>query len=154
MELKRFTEWLRTVEGFGKAVIAVTGIPASVWVAVTDALDPVLVKQFGLPPWSSRVGVVVIIAALGMVIWRSYSRFARASRVEQPDAFTLHPTDPTSLIGRTTDLEKLNNTVKQNRVVLLDGDSGCGKSALVSAGLVHLLQQSEGLLPLDNPGLG
>src|SRR5262249_7752236 len=40
----------------------------------------------------------------------------------------------------------LVNAVKRHRLVLLDGESGCGKSALVTAGLVPRLQQPNELL--------
>jgi flagellin-specific chaperone FliS len=82
------------------------------------------------------------------MLWRSYRRFAIASRLEQPDAFTLRPTGPSSLIDRIEDLERLLNCVKRNRLVLLDGESGCGKSALVGAGLVPQLQTAGSLLPV------
>jgi hypothetical protein len=129
-------------------VVAILGVPASIWVATTKALDPVIVEYFNLPTWMSHAGAVLIIAALGLPLWRSFRRFAQASRLERPDAFTLRPSDPASLIGRTEDLARLIKSVKHNRLVLLDGESGCGKSALVSAGLLHLMQASDGLLPL------
>ena len=144
MDLKRVTEWLATAEGFGKAVVAFLGLPALIWAAVTKVLDPI-----GLPRWATFACAALIVSAIGLLLWRSFRRFDRASRLEQPDAFTLHPTGPASLIGRTEDLGKLLNSVKHNRLVLLDGESGCGKSALVIAGLIPQLQQEPGgLLPV------
>ena len=143
MDLKRITEWLLTANGMGTAVVALLGILASIWGVVTRELG-----SLGLPVLVSRAGAFLIIVALGWMLWRSFRRFAQASRLEYPDAFTLRPTDPASLIGRNEDLERLIKAVKYNRLVLLDGESGCGKSALVSAGLVPQLQPSDGLLPL------
>ena len=80
--------------------------------------------------------------------WHDYRRYARQSRLEQPDKFTLIATTPESLIDRVGDLERLLNAVMQNRIVLLDGEFGCGKSALVAAGLVPRLRSSDGLLPI------
>src|SRR3954454_17131030 len=79
--------------------------------------------------------VVAIVVALALYFWRSYRRYTRQSKLEQPDKFTLVATTPESLIGRTDDLERLLRVVAQNRIVLLDGESGCGKSALVASGL-------------------
>jgi Novel STAND NTPase 1 len=146
MDLKRLTEWITTAEGLGKAVIALVGVPAAMWLAFTKAFEPLV--ALGLPAWVSSGATILIIAAFGFLLWRSFRRFAQASRLEQPDSFTLHPTGPASLIGRTDDLARLLNSVKRNRLVLLDGDSGCGKSALVSAGLVPQLNQPDGWLTL------
>ena len=147
MDLKRLTEWLSTAEGFLKAVAAVAAVLTSIWAVVTKVLDPV-VTPLNLPAWGSPAGAVLISAAFGLLLWRSFRRFAQASRLEQPDAFTLRPTGPETLIGRTEELAKLLSCVKRSRLVLLDGESGCGKSALVSAGLVPKLQPTDGLLPV------
>ena len=147
MDAKRLIEWLSTAEGLGRAVVAFLAVPAAVWAAVTNNLSPIA-QQLGLPPTTSIVLAALIVGWLGLVLWRSYRRFAIASRIERPDAFVLRPTGPESLIDRVEDLERLLNCVKRNRLVLLDGESGCGKSALISAGLVPLLQKSDNLLPV------
>ena len=147
MDLKRLTEWLGTAEGLVKAVLALGAVFATVWAAVTKVLDPA-VTALGLSPRWSLAATSVVIAAFVWLLWRSFRRFARASRLERPDAFTLRPTGPETLIGRADDLQRLHNAVRHNRLVLLDGESGCGKSALVSAGLVPQLQQDNGLLPV------
>lgn len=144
MDLKRLTEWLATAEGFVKSALAFFGLPALVWAAAAKVLDPL-----ALPRWVTVVASVVVTALLAWLLWRSYRRFAVASRLEEFDAFTLRPTSPSSLIGRGDDLDKLLRSVRQYRVVLLDGESGCGKSALVFAGLIpELEQQPDGLLPV------
>jgi energy-coupling factor transporter ATP-binding protein EcfA2 len=46
-------------------------------------------------------------------------------------------------------VKALLSLVKRHRIVLLDGESGCGKSALISAGLVPALRaEADGLLPI------
>jgi hypothetical protein len=147
MSPKRLIEWLGTVEGTGKTVAAVVGVPAVIWAAATKFFDPV-VAFFGLPHWTSTAGTAFVVAAFGLLLWWSLRNFSQASRVEQPDAFTLHPTTPASLIGRSDELTRLLSSVKRNQLVLLDGESGCGKSALVGVGLVPELNRSDDLLPL------
>lgn len=143
MDPKRLTEWLGTAEGLAKAAVAFIGVPGVLWVGTRDAL------AFLSPnAWVSRGVAMALVVAVGSLLWRSFRRFAEASRVERPDAFTLRPQGPESLIGRTEDLDQLVKTVKRNRLTLLDGESGCGKSALVSAGLIPVLQRSDGLLPV------
>jgi flagellin-specific chaperone FliS len=118
------------------------------WATASDALRRFF-EFFGLSSvWWSRGVCALFIGLLGVLLWRSFRRFAQASRLEQPDAFTLNPTDAKSLIGRAEDSAKLVNSVRQHRLVLLDGESGCGKSALISAGLVPLLKQIDSLLPV------
>ena len=92
--------------------------------------------------------LIVVVVALAWYCWHDFRRYARQSRLEQPDKFKFVATVPESLVGRVDDLERLLRVVTQNRIVLLDGESGCGKSALVAAGLVPRLQGADGLLPI------
>ena len=133
MNSKRVREWLGTANGLVKAVVALVGVLATIFAATTKAFDPV-VDVLMAPSWASPAVVVILIALLGLWLGRSFRRFAQASRLERPDAFRLSPTNPASLIGRDEELVRLITCVKHKRLVLMDGESGCGKSALVSAG--------------------
>lgn len=144
MDAKRLTEWLTTAEGLGKSVVACLGIPALVWAAVSKMLTPL-----GLPTWTTYASAGAVVVVILLFLLASFLRFAKASRLERPDAFQLRPNDPGSLIGRGEDLAKIHLSVKHHRLVLLDGESGCGKSALVFAGLIPVLQaETGGLLPV------
>ena len=121
MDLKRVTEWLVTSEGAGKAIAATISVPAAIWAATTKALDPV-VKYLGLPAWVSFAGAFLVVAAFVWLLWRSFRRFVRASRLERPDAFTLRPTSPVTLIGRSEDLASLLTCVRRYRLVLQAGE--------------------------------
>lgn len=148
MDPKRFTEWLGTLEGVAKTATTCIAVLATLSDKVNHWLLDVL-KLLGIrSPWAAPVVNLLIVVACVLLLWRSFRRFNRASRLEQPDAFTLHPTTPATLIGRDADLSKLLNSVKQHRLVLLDGESGCGKSALIQAGLIPLLKEEGGLLPV------
>ncbi|SAL82047.1 hypothetical protein AWB68_06364 [Caballeronia choica] len=148
MDLKRLTEWLKTGEGIVQTIVAFVGVPASIWAVLTKTLHPVA-ADLHLRPWMETGIAGIFVIGLLLIIWRGFRRFAKASRLEQPDAFILRPTGPETLIGRTEDLKKLIAAVNQNRLVLLDGESGCGKSALINAGLVPTLNQKLGLLPVE-----
>ncbi|MEM5316527.1 hypothetical protein [Paraburkholderia sp. JHI869] len=143
MDLKRLAEWLTTADGLGTKLVALVGVPAGVWAAVQTALVPFL------PASAAKAIAGAAILFFFWILWRGFQRFARASRLENPDAFTLRPSGPETLVGRKTDLESLLRSVKQYRLVLMDGESGCGKSAIVTAGLVPSLKGSEGLLPCE-----
>lgn len=147
MDAKRLTEWFASSEGLSKSVAGLLTAVLAVWAAYDKAIAT-FVEPLGIPSWIPKVGAALVIALLLWVLIRSFRSFARASRLERPDAFSLKPTGPDTLIGRADDLATLVTTVKQNRVVLLDGESGCGKSALVSAGLVPVLKDGAVLLPV------
>jgi energy-coupling factor transporter ATP-binding protein EcfA2 len=135
------------MDGLSKSVLALFGLPASIYAGTTKFFDSA-VTRFGWYPEVSIVAPALIVLAIVLLLLLSFRRFYRSSRLEQPNAFTLRPTDPGSLYGREQDLDGLLKTVKNNRLVLLDGESGCGKSALVSAGLIPSLQSQNGLLPV------
>lgn len=148
VDFKRVKEWFETVQGIVTAAATAFGVFTLVWATATKALDAFIVKTLGLPAWTAQGAIILAGLALVGSVWRSFRGFARASRVERLDAFTLRPTTPEALIGRAEDLDGLLNAVKRSRLVLLDGESGCGKSALVTAGLLPRLQQVDSLLPV------
>lgn len=147
MDPKRLSEWLGSAEGLGKSLVGLLLLLLSLWSEVTKAFVPIA-EAIGLPGWTPRAVAILVIAAFALVLIQSARRFVRASHLEQPDAFTLRPTGPATLIGRAEDTARLLRFVKHSPLVLLDGESGCGKSALVSAGLIPELQASNGLLPV------
>lgn len=147
MDARRLSEWLSTAEGLTKvgaaalvALGALGSTAAGFLQTVANALD--------LPSYAVGLLVAVLFLGMGVFLLRDYRRFARDSRLEQPDRFTLVASTPESLIGRTEDLDHLVRAVVRNRLVLLDGESGCGKSALVGAGLLPRLRPGDGLLPV------
>jgi hypothetical protein len=151
METKRLAEWLGSADGLIKTITALLTSAVVLAAAITDQFKPIL-EWFGLPEIARQIAApIVTIAILGAVIllfWRAYRRYARESRLEKPEKFTLVATTPESLIGRADDLERLLRSVMRNRIVLLDGESGCGKSALVGSGLAPRLQAGSALLPV------
>lgn len=151
MSETRLAEWLKSIEGLAKTLLTASGALLAIYASVQGKLVPVaeyLGVQKDMAQAAGWVGSLLLVLPFLWFLVRSYRRFAKASRLEQPDRFTLSATTPESLIGRSTDLEKLLDTVRRNRVVLLDGESGCGKSALVAAGLVpRLTATTTELLP-------
>jgi flagellin-specific chaperone FliS len=148
VDSKRFKEWLGTVQGVAATAASSLPLITSLSDKVRHWLNDILAHLDIPAPWGARLVSALIAITWGLLFWRSLKGFAQASRLEQPDAFTLRPTTPSTLIGRTEDLAKLINAVKQHRLVLLDGESGCGKTALINAGLIPTLQQAGSLLPV------
>ena len=155
MDANRLTEWLKSVGGVPTALITAIAAFGLLYVAITNHLAPVITFLGNLVGLSevaaqraAQVGALLLLLPILWFVWRSWRRFSTASRLERPEAFTLVATTPESLIGREEDLRQLQHSVLHHRIVLLDGESGCGKSALVAAGLVPRLQASDGLLPV------
>lgn len=97
---------------------------------------------------SQFVAGVLIFALVGFALWMAARRIYRSSRLLRPEAFELRATRPEDLIGREQDVADLAGLVADNRLVFLIGESGAGKSALVSIGLVPRLQAEGRFLPI------
>ncbi len=147
MSVRRVGEWLSTAEGLVKAFVALVAAPAILLLATRQTFEPIL-EAAGLPHWVLLAIFAAAFASLGYLLWQSYAKFEVASRLEVPDAFALRSIGPNLLVGRDTYVSELAAAVKLNRLVLLDGESGCGKSALIAGGLVPLLQPGTPLLPV------
>src|SRR5271165_46575 len=95
--------------------------------------------------WVQIVLVLLAIAAVAAVALRS--RRAHLSRLADPEALKLDPRSPEQLIGRREDLEKLLSALA-NPLVFLVSESGCGKSALLRAGVAAGPAFAERFLPI------
>lgn len=145
MDLKKLTVWLSTGEGLGKSLLGVLAVVGSLWALFDNALGTLFQ---GFPRWVPAAAAGAVCCAFVVLMVHGFRRFELASRIKDPDRFQLRPDSPEALIGRTAHLQSLVKAVKEHRIVLLDGDSGCGKSALVSAGLLHSFAATDGLRPV------
>ncbi len=84
--------------------------------------------------WSWLEIAIVFLAVAAVTVTALRSRWAHVSRLVDPEALRLDPQSPEQLIGRREDLEKLLNALA-NPLVFLVSESGCGKSALLRAGV-------------------
>jgi hypothetical protein len=82
--------------------------------------------------WPEIVLILLAILAVASLVFRS--RRAHLSRLIDPEALKLDPQSPDQLLGRREDLDKLL-TALANPLVFLVSESGCGKSALLRAGV-------------------
>jgi hypothetical protein len=142
-----FFAFLKQGADGAKAIVAV----ATSVVAVT--IHPWLTKnvwiEFGISGswhWPATILLGLFFLLLLFLIWSGFIR--RESQLEQRSAFNLRATDRHSLIGREQDVRELERLVQMHRLTLLDGESGCGKSALVAAGLVPALRESASAIPV------
>jgi hypothetical protein len=103
-------------------------------------------------PWPPYLFSIVLIGLALFFYVRS--RDASVSRLIDPEALKLDPQSPDQLIGRRDDLRRLLNAAS-NSMVFLVGESGCGKSALLRAGVCQDEDFKKRFLPIyiDMSGL-
>lgn len=90
-----------------------------------------------LPWWSQWVVSALLVIIAFYLIKLS---FAGKSRLLHPERFLIRPDEPRFLKGREREIQELGQLCDREPLVFLDGESGCGKSALVCAGLLPWCQ--------------
>ena len=95
--------------------------------------------------WAEITVAAVAIVLLGVVTVRS--RKAHVSRLVDPDALKMDPQSPEQPVGRRQDLNMLLRALA-NPLVFLVSESGCGKSALLRAGVAQGPAFTQRFLPI------
>ena len=85
-------------------------------------------------PWWSQWAVSALLVIIAFYLIRV--GFASKSRLLRPERFLIQPDEPRFLKGREREVQELGQLCDREPLVFLDGESGCGKSALVCAGLL------------------
>src|SRR5687767_1774779 len=106
LDAKRLTEWAGSIDGLAKIVVALIGVPALIFTALSNQLKPAS-EYLGLPAGAAPSVSLLLLIPLLWFVWRSFRQFATQSRIEKTEKFTLVATTPESLIGRDEDLQRL-----------------------------------------------
>jgi hypothetical protein len=132
--LKLIDQWKAVLVSLGLLVAAVVGLKQEVlkWSPTSWS-------------WPELLFAFVATALVGLIWLRS--RSANASRLNDSDALKLDPKSPEQLVGREEHLDKLLR-VLGNPLVFLVSESGCGKSALLRAGVMKGPAFTERFLPI------
>jgi hypothetical protein len=135
---KAIGQWQGLIGGFVALVVAA--------IAGIVAIRSEFIK---LNPLSwSWLELAIALSAVSLLVGVALrTRSVNASRLLDPDALRLDPRSPEQLIGRGADLEKLLNALA-SPLVFLVSESGCGKSALLRAGVVRGPAFNERFLPI------
>jgi hypothetical protein len=99
----------------------------------------------GFENWQLGVAALLLVA-LSWLLFRLSRR--RRSVLLRPEALRLERANPAHLAGRAEDIEQLARLCREESLVFLEGESGCGKSALLLAGLAPTLRNDPELLPI------
>ena len=85
-------------------------------------------------PWWSHWAVSAVLVIIAFYLIRV--GFADKPRLLRSERFLIQPDEPRFLKGREREVQELGQLCDHESLVFLDGESGCGKSALVCAGLL------------------
>ena len=138
MDLEKLTKLLGQ---FQERLVAI-GLLATAAVGLWSQL-----LQLNPLTWSWREYAFLSIAVFLVASLIIRSRRASASCLLDSEALKLDPRSPEQLIGRREDLDKLLNALA-NPLVFLVSKSGCGKSALLRAGVAQGAAFTERYLPI------
>jgi hypothetical protein len=140
--LKRIFE--RATGPFVAAGTLVTALVGGV-----DYLKGILIKNDIVDEtWATKIAISVFLMAGTASVLLSIHALSRRSMLLLRDRFDLRVRKPDDLIGRNEDVDQLRLLILQNDEVLLDGESGSGKSALARYGLFPVLHERGELLPV------
>jgi hypothetical protein len=136
--------WIDQWAGLANAIVAllaaVTTLVAGLLALRIDVLK--LERGTGL-----LLGFFFLIPFVVLILMWLRSRSRGASRLIDPDALNLDPQSREQLVGRREDLDRLLNALA-NPLVFLIGESGCGKTALLRAGVEQGSVFIERFLPI------
>jgi len=136
----------------GELAAKLVGLVVVLWVAVEGGrqwLIPILTSYAGMDPAIAEpLGRVVQLIAACIFLWVLYRALAKKSILRRGERFDLRVRKQVDLLGRDEDAANLKGLVDDASLVLVDGESGCGKSSLVVFGLLPSLKEDESCVPI------
>jgi hypothetical protein len=134
----------KLIEGIGGMFAVLAGIVGQA-VGLQKNIKEWIVRTSDWPDWTFWL-IYASCITLGfslLIKWRS-----RHSRLVHPEALRLDRDNVDHLIGREDDVAALLPFIYTNPITIIEGESGCGKSALLRSGLLPKLVQDSSILPL------
>lgn len=113
---------------------------SSVWIKFKYASILVRTTIPHIPVWLQWLIVGTFITTGLWLVWQG---MMRKSKLLEPEVLDLTANNPAHLSGRENDLQALIAAVILNPLVFLEGEAGVGKSALIQAGLIPTLRQTD-----------
>ena len=81
-------------------------------------------------------------------LWAAYRTLAKRSRLLRLERFDLRVRKRDDLLGRDEEIANLKGLIDNSSLLLVDGESGCGKSSLVAFGLIPALREDPSACPV------
>lgn len=129
-----------------KALATIGGFGASVYAGITW-LSPKLADIVG-PAVATPLTFAVSISAASLVLWGAYRALSKKSKLLRVERFDLRVRSASELLGREKDVENLKGLIDGSNLILVDGESGCGKSSLIAYGLVPKHKEDGPMFPV------
>jgi hypothetical protein len=140
MDVMTISKLIERYEAYFKALAALFLLIVGVTTNVHEFLQGP--RNWG---WLEWIIVLVVLVVPGVLVIRALR--GHASRLLDPNALRLDPQSPDQLIGRAEDLQKFLKTLV-NPLVFLISESGCGKTALLRAGVEQHPDFTDRYLPI------
>ena len=125
--------------------LAVLGALGAAFVALRDWLARVVLEPFGIP---AGFGDLAALSLMLGGLWVILQAFKKRSQLNHPDAFNLRADQPSSLFGRQELTNELCSRLRKCNLLFFDGDSGSGKTAILSMGVAHQLSSDPFQVPI------
>jgi Novel STAND NTPase 1 len=133
-------------------LLAVGTLGAAVTAGV-NWLTPILAHHMD-QTFAAPLGIIAPLVAACTCLWAAYRALAKKSRLLRLERFDLRVRKHEDLLGRDEDVANLKALIDDSSLLLVDGESGSGKSSLVAFGLIPKLnhQSSVPILVSDYAG--
>jgi hypothetical protein len=145
---RKLKEFLEVAVG---PLIAIGTIAAAVasgraWLA--PLLTAYMDRAFAEP-----LAILAPVLAAFLSLWTAYCVLSKKSKLLRKDRFDLRVRKSDDLLGRDNDCRDLKALIEDSSLLLIDGESGSGKSSLLEFGLIpNLNQNSIPILTSDYSG--
>jgi hypothetical protein len=103
-------------------------------------LTPVLANYMD-PAFAEPLAILAPLLAACACLWAAYRALVKKSRLLRLERFDLRVRKPEDLLGRDKDVANLKALIDDVSLLLVDGESGSGKSSLVAFGLIPKLNE-------------
>jgi Novel STAND NTPase 1 len=145
LDPKKLRELLETAVGPLAAFGALVGAVA----AGVKWLTPVLADSIGLgPAFAQSLAICLPLLAASVLLWGAYRGIVKKSSLRRMERFDLRVRKPEDLLGREADVANLKSLIDDASLLLVDGESGSGKSSVVAFGLLPKLREDASSVPI------
>jgi ABC-type uncharacterized transport system fused permease/ATPase subunit len=94
---------------------------------------------------AARLAIFIPALAACVCLWAAYRALAKKSGLLRPERFDLRVRKRDDLLGREEDVVNLKALINEASLLLIDGESGSGKSSLVTFGLIPTLKENDSM---------
>jgi hypothetical protein len=127
-------------------LVAIGALVAAVTAGVRW-LTPVLANYMDRA-FAEPLAILAPLLAACACLWAAYRALVKKSRLLRLERFDLRVRKREDLLGRDNDVANLKALIDDASLLLIDGESGSGKSSLVAFGLIPKLNEDPASVPI------